>query len=71
MASYYVCSKCGANLDPGEKCNCHLEVPLYRKKTKDMSFYEFRTYRFNKALGLYDEVDDINDEKHTEVHAVQ
>ena len=25
MAFYRVCPHCGANLDPGESCDCHLE----------------------------------------------
>ena len=25
MAYYYTCPHCGANLDPGEKCNCQKE----------------------------------------------
>lgn len=25
MAFYWKCSNCGANLDPGERCNCYQE----------------------------------------------
>ncbi len=61
MAHYYKCSKCGANLDPGEHCDCHLEIPLYRMKLRDMTIHQWKTYKINKALGYYDNVDDIND----------
>ncbi len=38
MAYYHICPKCGAALDPGEKCDCekeeHETQKLYRQKIK-------------------------------------
>ena len=34
MANYYTCSCCGANLDPGERCDCKREnIAQYSKDT--------------------------------------
>lgn len=34
MANYYTCSCCGANLDPGERCDCQREnIVQYSKGT--------------------------------------
>ncbi len=32
MSFYNVCNKCGANLDPGEKCTCEREAEERRKQ---------------------------------------
>lgn len=41
MSYYNTCPKCGANLDPGEPCDCTKEVrkreDLYRSVTKETS----------------------------------
>lgn len=58
MAYYNTCPKCGANLDPGEKCTCWQEkepkmVPdrtIYIKlkgKTKKTINIEAEMYKFN------------------------
>lgn len=44
MAYYKVCSKCGCNLDPGEKCDCE------REKKKQEEFYQ-RVTRITPRTG--------------------
>ncbi len=34
MAFYYQCPRCGANLDPGEKCDCQEERTKKVKETE-------------------------------------
>lgn len=38
MAFYKTCSICGANLDPGEKCNCEDENAMEQEKTESESY---------------------------------
>ena len=45
MSYYYICPKCGANLDPGEKCDCtDKELPFVTVPddcgTHDRNLYE-------------------------------
>ncbi len=65
MSYYKKCSLCGANLDPGERCDCQTnpDISLYRIKVADMRDFERRAYLINKALGFYDGKDDINDQR--------
>lgn len=44
MNYYHTCSYCGANLDPGEKCDCNKnkEVMLYEDDTKKDTHPEFQ-----------------------------
>jgi hypothetical protein len=39
MNNYYTCKYCGANLDPGEKCDCIKEEPVnpITKKSEDFN----------------------------------
>lgn len=39
MAYFHSCPKCGANLDPGEKCDCEKE----RQKFNDIYSKNFKT----------------------------
>lgn len=36
MAFYKTCPDCGANLDPGELCDCQKEKDLEKKKMQSM-----------------------------------
>ena len=36
MAFYRTCPDCGANLDPGEECDCRREKELERQKMQSM-----------------------------------
>lgn len=33
-AFYYICDKCGAALDPGEKCTCETEKQKQQKENR-------------------------------------
>ena len=33
----YICDRCGAHLDPGEKCDCLLEEEMKIRKRKESS----------------------------------
>ena len=37
MAYYNVCPKCGANLDPGEKCDCKDSRKTEKKAVKNVN----------------------------------
>lgn len=47
MAFYNTCPKCGAHLDPGEKCDCEGLVPVTLKEAN--AFLE-RRHRRHKAV---------------------
>ena len=41
MAFYRICPDCGAYLDPGEQCSCHMEHMMEQeKKEKATAFVE-------------------------------
>lgn len=57
MAYYDVCPDCGANLDPGESCNCRDEemrkqesIEKMFQENQDTGQYEFR---FSEMAGSY------------------
>lgn len=35
MTYYYTCPNCGANLDPGERCDCEREEVSENEREKD------------------------------------
>lgn len=39
---YKTCDKCGANLDPGERCNCEEEKGEERAQANANTFYRLR-----------------------------
>ncbi len=48
MSIYKVCPKCGAHLDPGERCSCEsIEEILLNQLTIEME----RTNEFHQAIG--------------------
>ncbi len=36
MAYYHICPKCGAHLDPGEKCDCREKEEKFRKQEEEI-----------------------------------
>lgn len=42
MAYFKVCPKCGAALDPGEKCDCMEEEARERQKKQEFSKWHYR-----------------------------
>jgi len=59
---YKTCEKCGANLDPGERCDCDKEKGnvLYicdREKCKNCSYHCKHTYDIKHAVNFKKEYD--------------
>ncbi len=51
MAYYYTCPDCGANLDPGEKCDCRKEaVDLNKKENKKEAFLHVRNQNHSSGI---------------------
>lgn len=40
MAYYNTCPLCGANLDPGEPCDCESESEKAKERKKEQDFFE-------------------------------
>ena len=46
MAYYRTCLDCGAELDPGEKCNCQEEAERARKRLGELYKQETKSNQF-------------------------
>lgn len=57
MAFYSICNKCGANLDPGEHCDCE------DRKEKQSEFFAQRM-KVNSRTGQYSMVLDGRESQH-------
>jgi len=44
MPYFYPCPDCGANLDPGEKCDCK------KTNTTMAIFYDMKNYQLNQKI---------------------
>jgi len=48
MAYYHTCPYCGANLDPGESCDCRDSKPIKTTKNQPVKLKEDALYAKNR-----------------------
>lgn len=64
MAFYKTCSRCGANLDPGEKCDCENENAMGQERNQNLSSRHLKTEAESRQLTyVLEGWEDIHEEK--------